>query len=681
MITVCVLGMHRSGTSCLAGSLQAAGLTGGRIIEYANDNIKGNRENQAIIDLNDKVLAHNHGTWYDCPLTIESTLQHREQRDRLIEDLNSQSPVWMFKDPRTVLTLKFWQQGIDNLQLVGTFRHPLKVAISLYQRQPLSIPLREGIKLWIRYNRSILEAFEEECFPLICFDLPQTQYLAKLTEIIEELNRTIPSDFQLSPTELTKFYESSLVHQKNTAVFSPSLEDAELLAEAESLYQELLKKSGLSVDPETGLNNLSLIPLEENSVAIAKAIEAQPDNPQLYYMLAKALKNEGELEKAIQRGLGGFPHKRLNQEAIAASKKALKLNPDSVDTGEQLSQLLVEAGQASEGISLIESMLKSQPNNIRLHIILGNLQRQTKDIASAILTYQKIIKLIPHNVNFYAYLSNLLIQDNRPQEALATCQKALELCSPSRQIYFSLGKVFANQQEGEQAIAYYQKAIQCHPESSAQIYFHLGKVFHQQSNLEEAQAAYQQAIDLHPQDFYGYLGLGHYYRQQQDWEQAIFFYQQAIDLDCSNPGVYFNLGQSLRELGKIGAAIVAYKTMLQFQPQHYSSYVGLGHCYRQQKNLEQAIASYQTAIDLRPHNPRIYFILGQILQEQGSLETAITNYRQAIDLNHPNLFGVYQKMGEILVQTNQIEKAKTTYQQALAIKPNHPKVTKIFHQL
>ena len=51
--------MHRSGTSCLAGSLQAAGASGGAIVEYANDNLLGNRENTSIMNLNKKILAHN----------------------------------------------------------------------------------------------------------------------------------------------------------------------------------------------------------------------------------------------------------------------------------------------------------------------------------------------------------------------------------------------------------------------------------------------------------------------------------------------------------------------------------------------------------------------------------------------------------------------------------------------
>ena len=50
--------------------------------------------------------------------------------------------------------------------------------------------MREGLQLWIHYNRSILQAWERSSFPLICFDLPRTEYLARLAEIVKE---TVPN--------------------------------------------------------------------------------------------------------------------------------------------------------------------------------------------------------------------------------------------------------------------------------------------------------------------------------------------------------------------------------------------------------------------------------------------------------------------------------------------------------
>ena len=60
---VAVLGMHRSGTSSLAGSLEEAGLHLGEVVTRADHNQKGNRESLAMRDLNDRLLEHNGGAW------------------------------------------------------------------------------------------------------------------------------------------------------------------------------------------------------------------------------------------------------------------------------------------------------------------------------------------------------------------------------------------------------------------------------------------------------------------------------------------------------------------------------------------------------------------------------------------------------------------------------------------
>lgn len=215
-ITISILGMHRSGTSCLAGALQTAGLFAGTIGTWHTDNLQGNRENQAIMDLNNSLLQANQASWDNPPATLTYSPQYQQQRDQLITQLNAQAPAWMFKDPRTLLTLTFWQEGLKNsnntLQFVGTFRHPSKVALSLYQRSQM--PLREGIELWLHYNRILLDTFQQSPFPLLCFDLPRTEYLNQLTTAIESLNANLQPEHQLSVSAAQSFYATPLIHQQ-----------------------------------------------------------------------------------------------------------------------------------------------------------------------------------------------------------------------------------------------------------------------------------------------------------------------------------------------------------------------------------------------------------------------------------------------------------------------------------
>src|ERR671936_1791837 len=66
---ICVLGMHRSGTSCLAGSLEQQGLFLGEVNTSAPFNRRGNKERFDIMHLQGDILEGSGGSW-DQPLAV-----------------------------------------------------------------------------------------------------------------------------------------------------------------------------------------------------------------------------------------------------------------------------------------------------------------------------------------------------------------------------------------------------------------------------------------------------------------------------------------------------------------------------------------------------------------------------------------------------------------------------------
>jgi hypothetical protein len=208
-IRILILGMHRSGTSSLAGSLQACGLYLGPVFEHNPNNIKGNRENIEIIQINDAILACNGGRWDAPPDPIRWTRRHESARKRILQTfIASNQPIWGFKDPRILLTLNFWLEGPQDLcqiKMVGMFRRPEAVAGSLLKRN--GIPLSNGIKLWEQYNSRLYNILQEATIPLACFDTPTAEYLSTIDRIAHEL--------QLEQTHHTRneFFDDALRHE------------------------------------------------------------------------------------------------------------------------------------------------------------------------------------------------------------------------------------------------------------------------------------------------------------------------------------------------------------------------------------------------------------------------------------------------------------------------------------
>ena len=203
---LCVLGMHRSGTSCLTGLLEEAGIFLGDVSKSNPHNKKGNQENLRIMALNDALLESNGASWDLPPAGPLAFTPDQVQaiRDLIAAEYQGHSP-WAFKDPRTLLTLEAWLAALPRPAFIGTFRHPLVVAASLSKRQGWE--LARGIDLWCHYNRRLLTFHARFGFPLLDFDLPPATYAQRFRDALRTLG------LGEGPAELD-FYDTALVNQR-----------------------------------------------------------------------------------------------------------------------------------------------------------------------------------------------------------------------------------------------------------------------------------------------------------------------------------------------------------------------------------------------------------------------------------------------------------------------------------
>lgn len=183
---VIVLGMHRSGTSCLTGSLQQAGLVLGDVHTANPFNKKGNREHPELMQLHEGLLEANGGSWHSPPASVEWPAPYIKQRDAFCSQFAGVAD-WGFKDPRALLAVEGWLARFPRARLVGTIRHPLSVARSLHRRNPDLHSLEEYMELWAVYNRRLLAAWELHRFPVVDFDEPDDVYLASLARVLHRL--------------------------------------------------------------------------------------------------------------------------------------------------------------------------------------------------------------------------------------------------------------------------------------------------------------------------------------------------------------------------------------------------------------------------------------------------------------------------------------------------------------
>ena len=181
--TVVVLGMHRSGTSCLAGLLQEAGVDFGDVPTRSIANARGSREDGDVVRLNDDVLAYSGGSWDDPPKQLKWSMDMMSVRHEIVT--RPRWLTWGFKDPRTLLTLPFWEEGLEQPRFIATVRHPFAVAKSLEKAR--GINYWRGLELWMAYNSALLKAQQRLGFPVVSFDLSAAAYDRAVRRAIDSI--------------------------------------------------------------------------------------------------------------------------------------------------------------------------------------------------------------------------------------------------------------------------------------------------------------------------------------------------------------------------------------------------------------------------------------------------------------------------------------------------------------
>lgn len=157
--TVIVLGMHRSGISVTASVLDALGVNMGDSIDNPSiTNVTGHFEDKDFVSVNKQILKRNDGSWNRPPDNLDNNTLRKEIQALLSE--KHSSPIWGWKDPRTVLTYELFRPHVKKPHLVFVYRNPLAVAKSLQKREGTSIAT--NLRLINEYNRTIDAIIEAE---------------------------------------------------------------------------------------------------------------------------------------------------------------------------------------------------------------------------------------------------------------------------------------------------------------------------------------------------------------------------------------------------------------------------------------------------------------------------------------------------------------------------------------
>jgi len=145
-----VLGMHRSGTSALAGTFSMLGFSLGDDLlpAVADDNPKGYFEHNQVVAVHDRLFASFGMDWQDLRalpqgwLQRPATRQARSELREILTALMADGETAVIKDPRLCRFVPLWRELFAEMGVNAHFafiaRHPVEVAASLRRRGSMS---------------------------------------------------------------------------------------------------------------------------------------------------------------------------------------------------------------------------------------------------------------------------------------------------------------------------------------------------------------------------------------------------------------------------------------------------------------------------------------------------------------------------------------------------------------
>lgn len=241
-----ILGMHRSGTSAVTGTINRMGLDiGSDLMPITQDNPKGYYENNKVLKLNEKILIENNSSWDNCHFKIskipkEKIAPYVAEAKKILTEEFRYSEQFCIKDPRNCITFPIWEQASLELKytikIIIPHRNPIEVANSLKKRDSFSF--EKSLTLWCHHFLSAEH-----------FSRPYKRIFLSFNELLNDTKKTVKTlnDFIgiESKGKETKQIESFLdVNIKNNNLSIENITD-----ETPSFLQKLfrlLKESDFS---------------------------------------------------------------------------------------------------------------------------------------------------------------------------------------------------------------------------------------------------------------------------------------------------------------------------------------------------------------------------------------------------------------------------------------------------
>jgi tetratricopeptide (TPR) repeat protein len=360
------------------------------------------------------------------------------------------------------------------------------------------------------------------------------------------------------------------------------------------------------------------------------------DGPSYYFILGRHLENEGRID-----------------EAIAAHKRAIALDPDSAELRAELAGVYARQDNAVDAVQTAEEALTRDPANEEANRIIGSVYA---DRAERHIPVRR-----GEDPSTY------------PAKAIAALEKAKGDGSDIG-LDLLLGRLYLQAGQFGKAVPLLRRVADEQPDF-ADAAFLLSTAQEGAGQVDQAIATLVDLLREHPSSLKAQLRLAELYERDQKWVEAADAYKKAQTLNPRVPTFAPRRAVALLSAGRAAEAKAVVEDALRAGRVDSNDPILLyllAESQRVLKELDAAQATAQKLISANPDDGRGLYELSLILQDKGDLKGAERALRDII-ARDPIDASALNSLGYMLAERgDQLDEAVALVERALKIEPDNP---------
>jgi tetratricopeptide (TPR) repeat protein len=228
-----------------------------------------------------------------------------------------------------------------------------------------------------------------------------------------------------------------------------------------------------------GMSYFGLAQYKEAAARLKPLADAQPENTELVYLLAKC-----------------YVWARDTDAGMALFQKLLERDPDSAAVHMLMGEAFGSRYRTPEAIKEFEIAAKNGPSLPDVHFGLGYLYWTQKRYDEAKHEFELELKNDPKHSRALAYLGDTQMKAGQNAEALVLLKKALELQKDLHLAHLDMGMIYQQDKRNELAVAEFREAIRTDA-GNYDAHYRLARLLKEMGRKAEADSEFAIVQKLH----------------------------------------------------------------------------------------------------------------------------------------------------------------------------------------